>query len=165
MYFLSYKPIEAHQEFRFCLSRKKRNNGPPNRAVTTPTDNPVGPRHLATMSLNINIRPPMAAEHGIRYLALEPTSMRAMCGHTNPTKPIVPVKQTAIAVASEMTTRQRILMRVGFSPNVLEGLSPAIRTFNLLDMNIMNAKIRANATMRYGMEDHPKLPSVPTDHA
>lgn len=73
--------------------------GDPINAVTAPTGNSAGDTMvLAVVSASSkNIAPPKA-EKGIRILLLGPNIILTICGTRNPTKPIIPEKETLTAI-------------------------------------------------------------------
>ena len=71
-----------------------RNNGLPMTPVMTPTGTPVDPTTLPMQSHTIRNAPPNAADAGRRYLLSEPMNSLTICGATNPTNPMTPVKLT-----------------------------------------------------------------------
>ena len=80
--------------------------GPPIIAVTIPIWS-VDPTMMnAAMSQMIIMHAPRSADAGSSMRLSEPTKMRAMCGDTSPTNPMMPVKLTIPAAMREMMTRQ-----------------------------------------------------------
>lgn len=133
--------------------------------MTTPTGNPDNPITLDTQSDPINMSAPIDAEAGIIYLTLEPTNILAIWGETSPTNPIVPVKQTTIAVTNDIRIRTEILNELGFTPKLLAVLSPDDNALRDLAVNSDPIEIMNMAIKIYGKISQLDFPNEPSDHS
>ena len=93
---------------------------------------------------------PNAAEAGMRNLLSDPMNMRAMCGHTNPTNPIVPVKLTIAAVANDTMSRETMRILSESTPRDLALSSPDARTLRTLARSIIRTTAMAVVVMTMG---------------
>lgn len=132
--------------------------------VITPTGRPVAVISTARQSAAARTNAPHAAEAGSRYLLSESMRILITWGATSPTNPIVPVKQTRVAVTRDttaMVTRRTVL---GLMPEETARFSSQERIFSLalsMDRRATPARV---AHIRYGRVSQETLPRVPRPH-
>ena len=134
------------------------------REVMTPTGSPEGSILTAMVSATASMRAPPKADAGIRYRLSEPMSIRMTCGATSPTNPIVPEKQTRIAVTRD--TMIIMMMRVlrGLRPRDTDSLSVYDRRLSLALSSDKDTIPMAEAAITNGRCCHCMLPKVPKAH-
>ena len=98
-------------------------------AVKMPIGISVARRFLDTLSTTSRNAAPSSIVAGTRYRWSLPTILRARCGITSPTQPIMPLTDTLDAVTSveQSTTISR--SRLGCTPMVRASSSPSVRIF------------------------------------
>lgn len=137
-------------------------NGTPTRDVTTPMCRETAlSRSLQTMAAARSISAPQTADIGIRNLWSSPTSMRAMCGPTSPTNPIVPAKLTARAVTAETARSTFLLSRPTSTPRLLALESPILRAVSLQKFMAKNTAAIAMTTAIISRSTHSVLSRLP----
>ena len=98
---------------------------------------------------------------GTSLMWLGPTSRRTMCGTTRPTKPMMPLTETATAVSTAAVTSSTRLARSTSTPSSRARFSPCSRMSISLAKNsgtIMKGSAN-NATFTSGQLRPEKLPS------
>ncbi len=128
---------------------------------TTPTCN-VSANERAIISATITNIAPKAADAGIRKRLSAPMNMRAMCGHTRPTNPMVPVKLTMAAVANDTMRRDAILILSESTPRDFALSSPEANMFSVLDRSIIATTAMAVVVTTTGMFCQLAYPRLPT---
>ena len=132
--------------------------------VMTPTGSPEVPMTLEIISEHTRSSAPSTADAGMTYFRLDPKNILATCGIINPTKPIVPVEQTTVAVHMDTTTSMNCLHLFGLTPRAVAMLSPAPMTFIVPFMYMKTPIATKAAVMTKGIESHDTSASVPTPH-
>ena len=92
--------------------------GPPIKEVSIPMGTSPPVMVLETLSIVIKKEAPRPQQAGTRTLLLVPTNLLPIWGTTHPTHPMVPLKQTAPAVAKVEKSTINPFSKTIFMPNV-----------------------------------------------
>src|SRR5439155_25774242 len=110
--------------------RRERKKGPPVSAVTTPTGSSAGPSIVrASVSAQVRKAPPPRNEAGRRRRWSGPSRRRSRWGTIKPTKPIMPLIDTAAPTSSDAATNTARRARSTSTPSWRAPSSPAARRF------------------------------------
>ncbi len=132
------------------------------KAVIIPTGIMVGAMTiLAIRSIPIRKAAPKTPDAGITNLLSPPIIMRVICGATNPTNPIVPVKHIIPAAASDATIITEILVRSTFTPRLFAVSSPAPITLRSHAFIKSSGLQHTSMIAREASLPHEPLPRLP----
>jgi len=119
---------------------------------------------LAIKSTLIRNAAPQRHDAGNTNLLSPPMIIRVMCGATNPTNAMVPVKQTIPAVASDATAISVILVLSTFMPRLFAVSSPAASVLRSHAFIIRTGKQHASKMASVEALYHVALPKLPIIH-
>ena len=117
--------------------------------VTTPMGSSMGLSSVrAARSASSRNTAPENIEAGSSFLWFGPATMRAMCGITRPTKPIVPPTDTHTPMSTETATRMTSLTRLTSTPTYRALSSPMAKALSSLAQRRMIPPHTSSASAR-----------------